>query len=572
MDAYYKAQLHMLRQEAGTFAQKFPALAPMLMEQGTDPDVERVLEGVAFLCGHIQQRLDHGTLELVQALLRLVFPQALLPHPSQTIMRFDMVEGFDQALHVPAGTLLLSTPVDGVSCPYATAHDMPLWPLRIETVEQSDPAEQLAIVKVGFSSPAEVQSFLQGPLVLHLGGNYATAAETLCALLTGLDHLEVRAGGKKQQLPATALTQYTFPLNDPRLPEPVRKNRQYTEILRYFFLPNQLLYVGINGLAPLLRHGSKAFVLEFHFKKNFTQLPAFSQESFVCNTVPAINVFSRSSDPIAVDHTQEEIPIAPQDADSQHLEVLDLDSVTALCQGGEEEQYIPYEQQTEHTEVRNLYTLRCRATTTPATEHLITLLYKKKDGRLDLRRRVLSASMRCCNHTLPSRLRVGDINRPSDGTPPQVRFWNILTPTPYVPRLINDSLYWQFLSHINTNVLSMASAGNLRAMLELYLPRGIGNDDMFAANHRRCESITSFSALQETRLFRGHLLHGYGLYVTLDPQGFASRGDMYLFSCTLDRFLSAYAPINTYTRLQVTLESPGETWQWTPRMGEKKLI
>lgn len=87
MDDYYQRELAILREDAQDFGRRYPALAPM-MQPGADPDVERILEGVAYLCGRIRRRLDQTAPELLQILLRLTFPHAVLPVPSTTLMAF----------------------------------------------------------------------------------------------------------------------------------------------------------------------------------------------------------------------------------------------------------------------------------------------------------------------------------------------------------------------------------------------------------------------------------------------------------------------------------------------------
>ena len=55
---YYQDELTYLRELGREFAQAYPGVAPMLAERGGDPDVERLLEGVAFLTGKIRQKID----------------------------------------------------------------------------------------------------------------------------------------------------------------------------------------------------------------------------------------------------------------------------------------------------------------------------------------------------------------------------------------------------------------------------------------------------------------------------------------------------------------------------------
>jgi len=48
---YFQQELQNLRELATEFSKVHPAAAPMLSNQSADPDVERLLEGVAFLTG-----------------------------------------------------------------------------------------------------------------------------------------------------------------------------------------------------------------------------------------------------------------------------------------------------------------------------------------------------------------------------------------------------------------------------------------------------------------------------------------------------------------------------------------
>ena len=55
---HYQQELQNLKELAVEFSKAHPALAPMLSGQTPDPDVERLLEGVAFLTGLLRQKLE----------------------------------------------------------------------------------------------------------------------------------------------------------------------------------------------------------------------------------------------------------------------------------------------------------------------------------------------------------------------------------------------------------------------------------------------------------------------------------------------------------------------------------
>ena len=85
---YYQDELTYLRQLGQEFAAANPQVAHMLAETGTDPDVERLLEGFAFLTGRLRQRLDSELPELTHALVGLLWPHYLRPIPALSVVEF----------------------------------------------------------------------------------------------------------------------------------------------------------------------------------------------------------------------------------------------------------------------------------------------------------------------------------------------------------------------------------------------------------------------------------------------------------------------------------------------------
>ena len=561
----------MLREGANAFAKQYPAIAPMLLTQGGDPDVERILEGTAYLCGKIHERLDQTAPDFIQSLLWLVFPQAILPVPSTTLVRFTLQPGFSEPLDVRQWTQIASNPVDGVSCIYSTTHDLRILPLAITSTRHDIQNRSSGRVELSFKSRAPLRTFLRGGLILHLPGGYAAAAQRLLALLTQLDHVEAAVGSQVHTLPSSCVRHYPLPLDDLRLPSDRRTNRAYMELIRYFHFPEQLLFVQISGLERLsFSESANELRLTFCFREGASGLPEFPEGSFELNVVPAINVFRVPADPLVIDHTQEEYLIHPQDGERRFLEICSVGSVSAMMSGGRLVPCLPYEAYDTQTKGL-LYSVRFRSSERQGlTEHLLTPLYRF--GGESLERYTLSMELLCCNHTLPGSLRAGDICRPTDSSPSQASFANIIAPAPMLPRPHDEGLQWCFLSHLNVNLLSLASAEALRSLLELYLPETAAAPELAAANRRRCLSIRNFSSRSEERLFRGRLLRGRRLHLELEPSGFIADGDMYLFANALDRFFTEFTGINNYSRLILSIAGTGIIKEWPPRLGEKQLI
>lgn len=90
LNNHYQSELNHLRRLADEFARNNPALAPLLgVDSANDPDVERLLEGVAFLTGMVRQRLDDEFPEFIQELAQLLYPHYLQPLPCLTLLQFQ---------------------------------------------------------------------------------------------------------------------------------------------------------------------------------------------------------------------------------------------------------------------------------------------------------------------------------------------------------------------------------------------------------------------------------------------------------------------------------------------------
>ena len=110
---YFQQELSYLKELGAEFAEAHPAVAPMLSGPSSDPDVERLLEGVAFLTSQIREKLDDEFPEIIHELIQLIWPHYLRPVPSCSIIVFTPKPALKQSLTVKAGIQVASVPVEG---------------------------------------------------------------------------------------------------------------------------------------------------------------------------------------------------------------------------------------------------------------------------------------------------------------------------------------------------------------------------------------------------------------------------------------------------------------------------
>ena len=112
LNRFYRDELSFLRLQGREFADAHPQLTRFLSEQSTDPDVERLLEGFAFLTGKLREKVEDEFPEITHSLLNMLWPNYLRPVPSCTIMRFDpQLHAISERQTVERHTEIKSRPV-----------------------------------------------------------------------------------------------------------------------------------------------------------------------------------------------------------------------------------------------------------------------------------------------------------------------------------------------------------------------------------------------------------------------------------------------------------------------------
>ncbi|WP_028215060.1 type VI secretion system baseplate subunit TssF [Paraburkholderia mimosarum] len=570
---YYLDELHKLKGLAAEFARVNPAIAPMLSGTSADPDVERLLEGVAFLTGLTRQKLDDEFPEFVQELTNLLFPHYLRPVPASTLIRFAAKGPLSQAARVAAGTELASVPVDGTPCRFRTACDLDVKPLAIAEVNLLSHAGAAPVLMIDFEMQGGLSIAQWGgdSLRLFLGGGYVDASKLLLLLMNHVVRVRISSGnGERLSLGAKCLRMSGF--DHDLLPYPTQAFSGYRTIQEFFTQPEKFLFVDIAGLQRWTANAKgTSFSVVMTLDSLPEWLPEIGNESFMLNVVPAINVFSHAADPIAHNHRATEYRVVPEGRDRRHHQVYSVDQVLGYQQGqGRERVYQTFgmfrhdgrgAQLTYRTSVRSANVER-------GSEVYLSLNYPPSDTPLP---ETLSIRITCTNRALPESLKLGDISQPTSTSPDQMTFSNIRAVTPAQDPPAGEELLWCLVSHVSLNLLPLADAENLRKLLGLYVFSGC--QGQVAANRRRIEGILELSVTRETRLVgRGGIQRGQLVRVRCREDHYTGLGDLYLFGCVLERFLGDYAGINSYTRVELEGAQSGTVFKWPQRLGRQPTL
>lgn len=575
MNKYYQDELEKLREQAVEFAKAYPTIAPQLAQASADPDVERILEGVAFLSAQIRQKIDDDFPEFAQGLLKQIFPHYLRPFPSATIIQFMPKDIMKTNVSVPKGTFIDSAEIDGINCRFSTAFDIDVWPLSVNNVRQSESAIGKKCIEVDFAMKGlSVSQMKDKALRLHLGGDYHGAVELFYLLMNCVEYIEIQHAGSSEAVKADGIRiePVGFEEDQGLVDLPGNSFPAYRLIQEYFILKEKFLFIDLNNIDQYLaRISSGSFTIKFFLNDTVTSLPRLSAERFILHATPAVNLFKRDAESMLNDHKRSEYRVRPLRDTGDNFQIYSVDSVSGNNRrSGSRTDYREIGLANPDLNSEPVYQLNHRQVENEGTQVFISFSYPN-DYELS-NQETLSIDLTCSNGDHPSKLKPGDISKSTSSTSDLMTFRNILQPSDHQNVPSGSSMLWRLLSHLSLNYLSLADTDNLKALLGLYIFTSNTGNTLEVANRKRIEGVSKISVEVCDRLVSGVPMRGQSIIVRVNPANYAGTGDMYLFGVLLDRLFASFSSINCFTEFCMVDEATEEIYTWPIRIGDRPLI
>jgi type VI secretion system protein ImpG len=584
---YYEDELAFLREMGREFANANPAMAQFLAERAADPDVERLMEGFAFLTGRLRQKLDDELPELTQSLLQMLWPHYLRPIPSMSILQFEPIAQLvREPQTIPRGTEVESVPVEGTPCRFATSYEVRLLPMSLEAAEVDRPAGTAGFLKLTFrfNQGVKPEALPLNPLRLYLHGDPATCNALYLQLAWRLRRITVRASeagatASAATLPPDAVRPQGYAADQALLPYPPHAFPGYRLLQEYFSLPQKFLFLDVAGLPPPGRLGVKErFEILFEFNQAPESSLRVSADNVRLHCTPMVNLFSLQSDPIRVDHQKVEYLIRPGGVNPAHYEIFSVDKVKGWLRGTSEQREYPsfYSFRTSSGDPTAsgivYYQTRLKGSVAgPGVDTYISFATGDQKKAIPPTETVV-ADLTCGNRHLAASLRPGDVSRATGSSPEFARFRNIATVSKGVTPPLGGDLHWRVISSLSLNYLSLTSAEALRGLLDIYNFQALVSRQDARENELRLSGIQKVEAFPEERLYRGSPVRGRRIEIEMKEANFTGEGGMVLFAGVLDEFLALFCTLNSLVRLVVRGAQQGEIYTWSPKSGRMALV
>ncbi len=617
---YYNEELRHLREMGGEFAQQFPKIAARLGLEGlevTDPYVERLMEGFAFLAGRIQLKIDAEFPRFTQRLLEIVYPQFLAPTPAMLIAQVHPDLGdpsLAKGLRLARGSVMHGQPgkAGATACEFRTAQDLVMWPLALAQVEYFSQAADLPMAAV--PEWRKYRSGLRLRLSCTAGLDFSQIAlDDLRLHCSGLDDVAYRLheligghalgllllptkrpAGWFEAIDGECIAPTGFDDNQALLPQTLHGFEGYRLLQEYFAFPQRFLFFDLQGIGEALRRrgGSEVDIVLLFSKLDNALLQSVDLASLALHCVPAINLLERRCDRIHVGTETNEFHVVPDRTRPQDFEVHSLQEVVGYGTGIHSEwRFLPFYNafHTEaHGHVAYFSTQRQPRLMSqqqqrdgPRTAYIGTEVFLSvvdpQEAPFSAELRQIGVRALCTNRDLPVLMPVGSAKGDLTlaQTAPVKRIQVIKGPSRPMSAMREANLNWKLINQLSLNHLSLTDttaeegAAALREILRLYAPTGD------AGAQRQIDGLRSVNLQPVVRRLPmpGPITFGRGVAVTVEADDLSFEGaSAFLLGCVLERFVARHVSINGFTQLRLHTPNRGDILNGRPRCGTRPIL
>ena len=581
---YYQEELNYLRELGAEFASRNASLAPFLAHESLDPDVERLLEGFAFLTGRLRQKLDDELPELSQSLTQLILPHLLAPVPARTVVEFSPLAAAGRTRRIiPRGTPLISRPVRGRRCRFRTCYDVRLTPARIVAAKAEALGHQGRIqLEIQLTQDVQLADLGLDRLRIYLAPwrSGALARSLYCALRTQCQRVHVQdTGGHGFYLPASAIRPVGLQPDEAVLEYPAKIASGYRLFQEYFVFPDKFMFLDLCGLEQTATFSGERLMLVFDLEEPLVDGAGLTPDRLRLNATPVVNLFEANADPVRIAHRKAAYPVTARDSAGNRHMIHSVKSVT-----GEEDNagetagkpivYAPLESFDVLGQVADRACFSLRRNLNPVTDEVDThIAFTRTTGspRISTTETV-SITVGCTNGATAGEIPAGHIDQVTDGSPSFATFRDIQPIRPEVPPPLDAALTRRLIASMAGNFSSSLNVEALRALMAT-CNTSIHFDHWERQRHARlAEGVLDVSVEPLDWFMTGLPVRGSDITVTVDETKFGGIADAYLFSVALGALLDERAAINTVHRLTVVARTENRRFRSPVRRGRKAVL
>ena len=572
-------ELAFLREIGSEFAAANPTLAPLLAEDGGDPDVHRLLQSFAFLHARLGQRLQAGLPDLMHDLVAALAPGFLRPLvPMTTVQWTPVPRALARAELIKSGTRILSRAIEGTSCSFKTCYDVEIAPIQVTSIKIDEGARtSFLTLKFETLDGVSLGDIGLNRLRLHLNGagRSGLAAELLRRLLVDVLDFKLLVAGQTIELSKGNIHPVGYGINETLFPIDVSADNSFRTIQEYITFPQKFHYIDILGLDSLAGKGAQEFDLAFRLDRSLDDLPQLEPRNFLLHCTPAINLFEAESEPITVNGSRSEYRLRVQGSIPGHASISSVSDVWGWVRGDGRrikfEEFTTFQHLTTQDKERKPVFRPRREQNPVSVISDISVGFEFDHPDALLNGCIITSKLVCSNGTLPSLLPPGYLDHSDTDTPNFATFKNIDAITRQIEPPLAEGLS-PLLAILSGNAAPVTDLTTLRRTIAA-LEFRIGSDSIAERTLQlKLESLREIRSSSFHWLVRGQPIRGQRVSIDISEEFLGGQGDAFLFGAVLDAFLVHRAPLNTCFQTEVNCLISGRRFSWPVRLGQKQTL
>lgn len=579
LSEYYQNELSYLRSAGKDFAEHYPKIAKRLDlsdHESNDPHMERLLESFAFLTGKLQKQIDDQFPEIATTLLNMLYKPLLLPIPSCVIVNFDIdMTRATQAVGtiLPKGTDLQTTSTTGEICHFRTAHDVQFWAIELKHVSviaRNDLpayyARSMYYIKLDFAS--EIRDERPPKLRFYLTSNALLKAKIYAAMFSNDEAVIYQKDG------VFALLQPVNPVGC--APEDS------------LFYDSNMCFSGFRLLQEYFMFYDKFYGFDIElsdehidFTEHFSLLIPISEKisdelvpgNFIMYATPAINLFSKISEPLRLDYRQVNYQLVPDYRQYSSHEIYTIEKMVEVQPADNSEIVVPefFECNFMLKDEGIFWTSQRKKTQKPnfAGDDVYVSFVDTNFNPANPPDRIFYAYCLCtnryCAEQIPAR---GELQ--AEVAIPVKNIYCVNRPTPQKSTIESGKILWKLISLLSLNSLSFTANGieKLKKVLNIFVELNASQLS------NEVDAIVSFTPSFITRRFDDQAWKGFtrGMNIDLTFDGSIPNRGLPL-SLVISKFLASYTTINTFVDVTVKNTSWNRTLKtWKQHLGLREYL
>lgn len=310
---YFENEMNFLVEATKNFKEEYPTMESFdFAANSTDPDIKKLLEGVAFLNANLHKRIDQKNLESNQEILNLIYPYFNRPTPSFCIFQVPQIE---KTLTIPKNTPILSEiKKTNLRYTFVSTYETKLSPFSIKNITTINSSILPKEINKLTSCAIEIEieklfNKNENEIIMYINTNnsaYETIYEQLLTFYTDCNTPVFENDRQIGEIVA---------FNDMDIiPTKANESKTFHPIIEYNTFKNKFMFFKIKLWKQPIKH------LHIPVKDKTINL---TKDTFLLNCIVGVNIIEKASDPIFIDHSKHKYKLViPKNLDLYEIDYI----------------------------------------------------------------------------------------------------------------------------------------------------------------------------------------------------------------------------------------------------------